>query len=158
MPNDIHIGRMTMDTEYLKSTFKKMETKALVHIVYFDKGSYTEDAIKEAIDELKRRGQYKSDILATIASEVKEEIIEKKRLIQEAFSKPPSKGEIIALLTAPAILAIIQFCLPHYNHIIPNCIVVLLLIRLARKHYWKYLGIGLLINALVFITLVLLLH
>ncbi|MFZ0932192.1 MAG: hypothetical protein WAN11_26570 [Syntrophobacteraceae bacterium] len=147
-----------MDVEYLKSNLQTMETKVLVRMIYFDKASYAEEAINEAIAELKRRGQYKAETLSPIAKEVRDEISDRKRLIQEVLSKPPSKGSIFVMLVAPAILAMIQYFFPNYNLTPANVILVLLLVRLARKHYWKYLGLGLLINGLVFSALVFLLR
>ncbi|MDR3569832.1 MAG: hypothetical protein P4L43_17550 [Syntrophobacteraceae bacterium] len=60
-----------MNIDYLKSHFQKMDTKELVRIIYFDKDSYADETIKEAISELKRRGDYKKEIVVPIADQIK---------------------------------------------------------------------------------------
>ncbi len=103
-----------MDMDYLKSSFREMETKALVRVLYFTKGAYTKEAIKAAIAELKRRGEYKKEILRPIAEERKKEISDIKKLIHKASNKPFSEGEIAFMLIGPAIIAVLQYFSSHY--------------------------------------------
>jgi hypothetical protein len=57
-----------------KYDFPKMETKDLLRVICFAKDSCTHETRKAGIAELKRRGEYKKEILMPIALEIKNEI------------------------------------------------------------------------------------
>lgn len=144
-----------MDIDYLKSHFQKMDTKELVRIIYFNKDSYADKTIKEAISELKRRGDYKDDILVPLSNQIKDEIKDITAKIDKNLNTSPSPVIISILIAFSITTGILNYFSSPYLFGI-NFLIIPILMRIPGKQWWRYLGIGLVISALTFWTIYLL--
>jgi hypothetical protein len=145
-----------MSTDYFVSHFRKLDTKGLVRVAYSE-DEYSDKARDEAVAELKRRGEYTDDIMNPILKEIRQELHEQKAHLDEQSKKPPSKGAIVFVLTLPALIAILQyFSSPYWRTVAYPFIIIST--WLVRSQYWKYLGLGLLINAVVYWFIFLVFH
>ncbi|MGC9197128.1 MAG: hypothetical protein ACP5IL_17035 [Syntrophobacteraceae bacterium] len=148
-----------MDIDYLKSHFQKINTKELIRIIYFTKDSYADETIKEAISELKRRGDYKKEVLVPIADEIKKETRDAKNELDEKLNKPFSNVVIIFMIVWSMIIGILQYYSSSYwRTAAAALLLILVLVPMTGKRYLKYLGICLGITTVVFWIMVWLFH